>query len=130
MPATLLERTSLAVGDSRSRAKLAMASAIAQLRTASGSTATSPGSPRNGSTKLSEHAFGNALDIASFRLADGRTIAVAPDLKGESRTFLDRLRTAACGPFRTVLGPGADADHANHLHLDLAPRRSDNPICE
>jgi hypothetical protein len=86
--------------------------------------------PRNGSAKLSEHAFGNALDIASFRLADGRTIIVAPDLKGESRIFVDRLRAAACGPFRTVLGPGADADHANHLHLDLAPRRSDNPICE
>ena len=86
--------------------------------------------PRNGSNKLSEHAFGNAIDIASFRLSDGRTITVAPDLKGESRAFVDRLRAQACGPFLTVLGPGSDADHANHLHFDLAPRRSRTAICE
>jgi hypothetical protein len=86
--------------------------------------------PRNGSAKLSEHAFGNALDIASFRMADGRTITVAPDLEGWARIFVDRLRAEACGPFKTVLGPGSDADHANHLHLDLAPRRSKTPICE
>lgn len=86
--------------------------------------------PRNGTTKLSEHAFGNAIDIASFRLTDGRTITVAPDIGGESGTFVDKVRGDACGPFRTVLGPGSDADHASHLHLDLAPRRSRTPICQ
>lgn len=86
--------------------------------------------PRNGSTRLSEHAFGNALDIAAFRLADGRTIAVAPDLEVKPRAFVDKLRALACGPFRTVLGPGSNADHANHLHLDLAPRKSRTAVCE
>jgi hypothetical protein len=86
--------------------------------------------PRNGTTKLSEHAFGNAIDIASFRFEDGRTITVAPDLQDDALEFVERVRTAACGPFRTVLGPGSDADHADHLHLDLSPRRSRDPICE
>ncbi len=86
--------------------------------------------PRNGSTKLSEHAFGNAVDIASFRLAADHVIRVAPDLQGEEKAFVEQVRAAACGPFRTVLGPGSDADHADHLHLDLSPRRARDPICQ
>ncbi|MBX3570584.1 MAG: extensin family protein [Rhizobiaceae bacterium] len=86
--------------------------------------------PRNGTTKLSEHAFGNALDIAGFRLSDGRQVAVSIDPDAPTKTFLDAIRKAACGRFKTVLGPGSDADHAAHLHLDLAPRRSGAAICE
>jgi hypothetical protein len=86
--------------------------------------------PRNGSSKLSEHAFGNALDIARFTLADDTGIDVekAPDEKAAK--FLDRVRAAACGPFKTVLGPGSDADHAQHFHLDLAPRRNGGTFCQ
>lgn len=86
--------------------------------------------PRNGSLKLSEHAFGNALDIASFTLSNGTVIAVEPTPPEKNADFLAKVRQAACGPFKTVLGPGSDADHAEHFHLDLAPRRNGGTVCE
>jgi hypothetical protein len=85
---------------------------------------------RNGSHKLSEHAFGNALDIASFTLSDGTTIAVEAAPPEKSAIFLEKVRDAACGPFKTVLGPGSNADHAEHFHFDLAPRRNGGTVCE
>ncbi len=85
--------------------------------------------PRNGTTKLSEHAFGNALDIGSFSLADGRSIAVTATSNPKDADFLARVRMTACGPFKTVLGPGTDADHAQHFHLDLAHRRGGATYC-
>jgi hypothetical protein len=72
--------------------------------------------------KLSEHAFGNALDVAGFRLADGREIVVAQAWwRGapQERAFLQAAFAGACAEFYTVLGPGSDAFHANHFHLDL-----------
>jgi hypothetical protein len=72
--------------------------------------------------KLSEHAFGNALDVAAFRLADGREIVVAQSWWRGSppeRAFLQAAFAGACAEFYTVLGPGSDAYHANHFHLDL-----------
>ncbi len=86
--------------------------------------------PRNGSSKLSEHAFGNALDIARFALSDGRAVDVVERPPEREARFLGALRKAACGPFKTVLGPGSDADHALHFHLDLAPRRNGGTVCE
>jgi hypothetical protein len=82
--------------------------------------------------KLSEHAKGNALDIAAFVLSDGRRIAVHPaDPPPPAVTaFLAAVRTTACGYFLTVLGPGSDAAHAEHLHLDLRGRTSNYRICE
>lgn len=85
--------------------------------------------PRNGTRKLSEHAFGNALDFAAFELADGRSVAVRSTSDAAEQTFLTRLRKAACGPFKTVLGPGSDADHADHFHFDLQPRRPGSTWC-
>ncbi len=80
--------------------------------------------------KLSEHAFGNALDIAAFRRGDGSTVTVADGWKdGTDGPLLRRLHAAACGPFGTVLGPEANALHADHLHFDVATRRS-GPYCE
>lgn len=80
---------------------------------------------RHGATKLSEHAFGRALDIASFTLSDKRIILVqeAPANEPKTKIFLDAVRAKACGPFTTVLGPGSDPDHALHFHFDLAPRK-------
>ncbi|MBM2709841.1 extensin family protein [Mesorhizobium caraganae] len=86
--------------------------------------------PRHGTRKLSEHAFGNALDIASFTLADGRKIEVGPTPPEKDGKFLNAVRKAACGPFKTVLGPGADSDHALHFHLDLEPRRHGGTFCQ
>lgn len=86
--------------------------------------------PRNGTSKLSEHAFGNALDIASFTLTDDRVIAVEPAPAAASLSFLRKVRDAACGPFKTVLGPGSNADHDLHLHFDLAQRRNGGTYCK
>jgi hypothetical protein len=79
---------------------------------------------RNGSHRgpLSEHAFGNALDIAAFTLADGREISVLGDWSRGSpqeRGFLREVFASACSEFYTVLGPGSDRYHSNHLHVDL-----------
>ena len=86
---------------------------------------------RNGTTKLSEHAFGRALDIGAFVTATGDTVSVkAADAKDKKHdAFLAAIRTAACGPFTTVLGPGSDADHALHFHIDRAPRKG-KPFCQ
>jgi hypothetical protein len=86
--------------------------------------------PRNGTSKLSEHAFGNAFDIARFVLTDGTAIDVGPVADDKGTKFLGEIRKAACGPFKTVLGPGSDADHATHFHLDLAPRRNGGTFCQ
>lgn len=79
---------------------------------------------RNGQpgAKMSEHSFGNGADIFSFRFADGREVAVKSGWKGapDEQHFLRTVFTGACQQFRTVLGPGSDAFHYDHLHLDLA----------
>ncbi len=84
--------------------------------------------------KLSEHAKGNALDIAAFALRDGRRVAVRPanQLAPAEAGFLAAVRTTACGYFLTVLGPGSDAAHSEHLHVDLGlhGRTANYRICE
>lgn len=72
--------------------------------------------------RLSEHAFGNAVDVMGFTLADGRRITVAQGWRGEpeERDFLRETFVGACDRFTTVLGPGSDAFHYDHFHLDLA----------
>ena len=84
--------------------------------------------------KLSEHAKGNALDIAAFALRDGRRMAVRPagQLAPAEAAFLAAVRTTACGYFLTVLGPGSDAAHSEHLHVDLGQhgRTANYRICE
>jgi hypothetical protein len=87
---------------------------------------------RHGTSKISEHAFGNAIDIAEFVLKDGTVIEVKDygDDDPKRTAFLNEVRKAACGPFRTVLGPGADADHSLHFHFDLEPRKSKSAFCQ
>ena len=91
---------------------------------------------RNGdsSGKISEHAFGNAVDIASFKLASKESMPVANVAKTgnvESR-WLMALRISACGYFTTVLGPGSNAAHAEHYHFDLGlhGKSGNYQICE
>ena len=86
--------------------------------------------PRHNGAKMSEHAFGNALDIASFTLADGTRIDIGPAPPEKQAKFLNIVRKAACGPFKTVLGPGSDPDHSVHFHLDLEPRRNGGTFCQ
>jgi hypothetical protein len=70
---------------------------------------------------LSDHAFGNAVDVGYFKLADGRKISVEKGWKGapDERNFLRAALAGACADFYTVLGPGSDRYHYNHFHLDL-----------
>ncbi len=73
--------------------------------------------------RISEHAFGNAIDIAGFRLADGRDISIVRDwTRGDDQTraFLQDVHMGACAHFTTVLGSGANIFHYNHIHVDLA----------
>lgn len=83
--------------------------------------------------RKSEHAFGNAVDVMSFTLEDGRTITVARGWRGapQERDFLREAFVGACGIFTTVLGPGSDAFHHDHLHLDLARHdaRGERRVC-
>lgn len=70
--------------------------------------------------KLSEHAFGNAIDISGFRFDDARiTIADSEELSAGEDAFFDAVRKQACDDFTTVLGPGSNAAHADHFHFDL-----------
>jgi hypothetical protein len=71
---------------------------------------------------LSFHAFGDALDVTGFRLADGRTITIESAWPGDAAAGSRLVRfahEAACTHFTTVLGPEANALHRDHLHLDL-----------
>jgi hypothetical protein len=86
----------------------------------------------NPSAHISEHAFGNALDIAAFTLADGRRITVKDGWKGmpEEQGFLRDVQAAACQQFSTVLAPGSNVYHYDHIHVDLMRRASRRVICE
>lgn len=80
--------------------------------------------------KLSEHALGNAIDIGGFLLEGGGVVTVRDGWGSETRgPALRAIHDAGCGPFGTVLGPEANALHADHLHFDVAVRRS-GPYCE
>lgn len=89
--------------------------------------------PRNNQrgAKMSEHGYGNAIDISAFTLESGRKVTVLDGWRGPSdeRGFLQQVHGAACGPFRTVLGPNADAAHRDHIHLDLQNRRNGSRYC-
>jgi len=80
---------------------------------------------------ISEHAFGNALDVAAFTLADGRRVTVKDGWHGvpEERGFLHDVQLAACQRFSTVLAPGSNAFHYDHIHVDLARHNSGRSIC-
>lgn len=85
---------------------------------------------RASESRISEHSRGSAVDIGGFTLKDGRTVAVEkPEPGTPEDRFAAAVRRAACGPFRTVIGPGTDPDHDTHLHLDIAARSNDSTYC-
>ncbi len=86
-------------------------------------------SAKNG--RLSEHAKGNALDIAGFVLKDGTTLSVLRDWRSRSKgSVLKQLHKTACGPFKTVLGPNANRFHQDHFHFDVAQHRGGGTYCK
>ncbi len=82
--------------------------------------------PRNNvrGGRISEHGAGNAIDISGFVLNTGKTMTVRSNYGAQ----IKRAQKAACGPFRTTLGPGSDGYHEDHLHLDVS-QRGGNPYC-
>lgn len=78
--------------------------------------------------QLSEHGRANALDVRAVRLANGKSIFFT------DRTVARELREAVlhsvCARFATVLGPGSDWYHEDHIHLDVAERRNNYRICQ
>jgi hypothetical protein len=78
--------------------------------------------------KLSEHGKGNAIDIGAVKLGNGALFALTDPLV--SKPFRERMRTQACARFTTVLGPGSDGYHEEHVHLDLAERSHGYRICQ
>lgn len=78
--------------------------------------------------KISEHGRANALDVRSFKLADGHHIELT-DVNVD-KSLRENLRRSACARFSTVLGNGADAYHDSHVHLDLIQRTNNYKICE
>ena len=77
---------------------------------------------------LSEHGRANALDVRAFNLANGQSVGLTD--RTVSRDLRERVLRSVCSRFTTVLGPGSDGYHEDHIHLDLQQRRNDYRICQ
>jgi hypothetical protein len=77
---------------------------------------------------LSEHGRADALDVRLFKLADGKTLTLT-DVNVD-KDWREAMKASACARFSTILGPGSDGAHEEHIHLDLAERRNNYKICE
>jgi hypothetical protein len=77
---------------------------------------------------LSEHGRANALDVRSLKLANGRSISLTD--RTVPRDLRESVLRSVCARFSTVLGPGSDWYHEDHIHLDLMERRNDYRICQ
>jgi hypothetical protein len=78
--------------------------------------------------QLSEHGRADALDVGDFKLADGRVFGLTD--VNVAKDWREAIRTSVCARFSTVLGPGSDGYHEEHIHLDLAERHNNYKICE
>ncbi|WP_409457214.1 MULTISPECIES: extensin family protein [unclassified Rhizobium] len=81
--------------------------------------------------KISEHARGNAVDIASFSFEKGEDIAVKPRREDSTLigAFQRTVSAAGCLYFTTVLDPESDAAHETHFHLDVLERKGGYRYC-
>ena len=82
--------------------------------------------------KISAHGHGLAVDFVAIAFADKRRILIERQTGADEASYFRAVRTAACGWFTTVLGPGADSFHANNMHLDIEQHGSSGSyrICE
>ena len=82
--------------------------------------------------KISAHAKGIAIDLMAVRFADKRRVAWEHQEGANEASYIRATRAAACGWFTTVLGPGADPFHANHMHVDTESHGSNGSyrICQ
>jgi hypothetical protein len=77
---------------------------------------------------LSEHGRANALDVRGLKLANGQSISLTD--RTVSRDLRESVLHSACTRFTTVLGPGSDGYHEDHIHLDLMERHNNYKICQ
>jgi hypothetical protein len=79
----------------------------------------------------SQHSIGNALDVMRIELNNGKDIDVRKPgwFAFRKKAFLNSVRKDGCDYFNTVLGPGYNADHADHFHFDIMPRRNGYVAC-
>jgi hypothetical protein len=87
---------------------------------------------RSATGHISAHALGIAVDVAAFELTNGKALPIKPDGDTRGQAAVTAIRTAACGWFTTVLGPGSDAAHSDHMHLDILTHGSSDRyrICQ
>ena len=88
--------------------------------------------PRNNQrgARISEHGRGRAVDVGGFRLADGTVVTVEQHYRrGPYRRMMRQMYQAACGIFRTTLGPDSDRFHQDHFHFDVAQHRGGGTYC-
>lgn len=85
------------------------------------------GRNRNPFAMMSEHGRANAIDIRGFESVDGRWRFIdSPDMP---KALMAEMKRGACERFMTVLGPGSDGYHENHIHVDLAERANGRKLC-
>ena len=77
---------------------------------------------------LSEHGRANALDVRAFKLASGEIVELTD--VNVAKAWREGIRAGACARFSTVLGPGSDGHHEEHIHVDLAERRDGYKMCQ
>jgi hypothetical protein len=77
---------------------------------------------------LSEHGRANALDVRAIKLANGQSIGLTD--RAVSRDLRETVLRQVCARFMTVLGPGSDWYHEDHIHLDLMERHNNYRICQ
>lgn len=77
--------------------------------------------------KLSEHGLANALDVRGLKLSNGVTLSLTD--RTLARETREKVLQSVCTRFTTVLGPGSDWYHEDHIHLDLAQRRNNYKLC-
>jgi hypothetical protein len=78
--------------------------------------------------KLSEHGLANALDVRGMTFANGNTLSLTD--RAVPRETREKVLASVCKRFATVLGPGSDWYHEDHIHLDLAERRNNYKLCQ
>jgi hypothetical protein len=77
--------------------------------------------------ELSEHGRANALDVRALKLANGKSISLTD--RTVPRELRENVLHSVCARFSTVLGPGSDGYHEDHIHLDLMERHNNYKIC-
>lgn len=86
------------------------------------------GRDRDPAAKISEHGHANALDLLGLKLANGTVVNFTD--RATRKDFRENIRQSACATFTTVLGPGSDSYHENHIHLDLIERHAGYRVCQ